>query len=203
MGASNGIQIAFHDLTRASDLKQRLGAELERRGIAPYWQLETFQDYPYARDLLQQLHSERNLFTLLAAIIIAVACSNIVSMLIILVNDKKQEIGILRAMGATALSVAIIFGFCGAIMGLLGSLIGIGLALVTLRHLQTIIDLLSTLQGHELFNPLFYGEQLPTGVSSEALLFVILATGALSLLAGIVPAIKAALMRPAELLRSE
>lgn len=203
VGASNGIQIAFDDLAQVDDIKNKLTKELEKRGIAPYWQLETFRDYPYARDLLQQLHSERNLFSFLAAVIIAVACSNIVSMLIILVNDKRQEIGILRAMGATAFSIAAIFGLCGAIMGLLGSLIGIAIALVTLRYLQTLIDLLSALQGHELFNPIFYGGKLPSMVSGEALLFVIVATGALSLLSGIVPALKAALVRPTELLRND
>lgn len=200
---SNGIHITFADLSRAEEFEKHLSRQLEKRGIAPYWQLETYRHYPHAKEFLQQLGSERNLFTLLAAIIIAVACSNIVSMLIILVNDKRAEIGTLRAMGASAYSIAIIFGCCGAFIGLTGSLLGIGAALLTLRYLDSLIALLSSLQGRDLFHPLFYGEQLPTAVSGEALLFVILATGALSLVAGILPAIRTALAHPAQLLRGE
>jgi lipoprotein-releasing system permease protein len=200
---SNGIQLTFNDLAWTSEIQQLLQKKLEERGIAPFWQIETFQDLPQARDLLQQLASERNLFTLLAAMIIAVACSNIVSMLIILVNDKKQEIGILRAMGATTWSVAAIFGCCGALIGLSGSLLGILLALTTLYYLPFLIQVLSQLQGQELFNPLFYGEHIPATISYDAILFVCIATGTLSLLAGIIPALRAACIRPAELLRTE
>jgi lipoprotein-releasing system permease protein len=152
---------------------------------------------------LQQLKSEKHLFTLLATIIILVACSNIISMLIILVNDKKTEIGILRSMGATSSSIALIFGICGIVMGILGSLLGIICAIITLQNLQPLINLLSRLQGHDMFNPLFFGETLPTDLSFEALVFVVIATGFISLVAGLVPALKASLLRPSAILRSE
>src|SRR5690606_17840785 len=151
----------------------------------------------------QQLRSERNLFTILAAVIIIVACSNIISMLIILVNDKKMEIGILRSMGATSRSIATIFGFCGIVMGVLGSLLGIVLALITLKNLQHLIDFISHVQGFEMFNPAFFGETLPNQVSFDALVFVVIATSLTSLLAGIVPAVKASLVKPSAILRAE
>jgi lipoprotein-releasing system permease protein len=124
-------------------------------------------------------------------------------MLIILVNDKKGEIGILRAMGASSVSIAAIFGLCGMSMGVLGSILGIIAAVITLQHIQSIVDLISSVQGYEMFNPLFYGETLPTELSFEALTFVTAATALISLVAGIVPAVKASLLKPSAILKTE
>lgn len=200
---SNGINVHFEDLERADAIKKKLQDAFETAGIAPYWKVETFREFEFTRDVLQQLRSEKHLFSLLAAIIIIVACSNIISMLIILVNDKKVEIGILRSMGASSVSIALIFGICGFIMGLAGSLIGIIAAVFTLQNLQPLINLLSRLQGHEMFNPIFYGDKLPSDLNYETILSVIVATGLVSLIAGLVPAIKACLMRPSAILKAE
>lgn len=200
---TNGIGVLFADVTQAEMLKAKISEELQRRNLDKYWTVETYRDLPPTRDLLQQLRSERTLFTLIASIVIVVACSNIVSLLIILVNDKKEEIGILRAMGASTYSIAFIFGLCGTVMGAIGSLVGISLALLTLSHIQKLVDLLSALQGHELLNPIFYGEQLPSDISGDALFFVLAATAIISAIAGIIPAIKACIMQPSQLLRTE
>lgn len=199
----NGINVSFEPLERADAVKEALTKSFKEAGIAPYFKIETYREYEFTRDLIQQLHSEKNLFTLIATVIIIVACSNIISMLIILVNDKKMEIGILRSMGASALSIASIFGVCGMLMGLIGSVIGTIAALLTLNHLQTLIAWISWAQGYEMFNPLFYGEVMPSEISGEALAFVFLATVIISLVAGIVPAVKASLLRPSTTLRAE
>jgi lipoprotein-releasing system permease protein len=200
---SNGINIRFDQLEQAEQVKSELQKKFAEAGIAPYWNIETYREFDFSRDIIQQLRSEKNLFTLLAAIIIIVACSNIVSMLIILVNDKKLEIGIMRSMGATSKSIALIFGSCGVIMGMAGSIIGILAAVITLQNLQAIIHLISRLQGHEMFNPLFFGEVMPTELSGKTLGFVIIATAIISLVAGLIPALKACLLRPSAILKSE
>ena len=199
----NGINVRFRDLDRADEVKARLQKAFEAAGIASYWKVETYREYDFTKDVIQQLSSEKNLFTLLATIIIVVACSNIISMLIILVNDKKLEIGILRSMGATSGSIAAIFGLCGIVMGVLGSAIGILAALFTLRHLQVLVNVISKIQGYDLFNPLYYGETLPSQLSWEAIAFVIATTAFVSLISGLVPAIKASMMRPSAILRAE
>ena len=203
ISAKNGINIRFANNDDAGNIKKRLESLFDDAGISQYWKIETFREYEFTRDILQQLQSDKRLFTLLAAVIIIVACSNIISMLIILVNDKKIEIGILRSMGASSFSIATIFAFCGAIMGTAGSLIGTALALLTLKNIQTLVDAISYLQGQEMFNPMFYGESLPTSISAEALIFVSIATCIVSIIAAIVPAIKASLLRPTAILRSE
>lgn len=200
---TNGINVRFDDLERAPAIKEQIERSLVEAGVAKYWKVETFREYEFTKDILQQLKSERNLFTLLAIVIIVVACSNIISMLIILVNDKKTEIGILRSMGASSLSIASIFGLCGILMGLVGSVLGIVMGVITLHNLNAIVKFLGRLQGHDMFVAAFYGESLPNEVSFEAMGFVVLMTALISLFAGVVPAIKACMFRPSETLRSE
>lgn len=199
----NGINIWLNDITQAESMKSQLIHALESREIGKYWNVQSFEDYDFARPVLQQLQSDKNLFTLIAIIILIVACSNIISMLILLVNDKRREIGILQSMGASPKRIAAIFGICGFVMGLISCVIGSTAAILTLRHLQSLVNFLSFLQGHEAFQSAFYGSHLPNELSFASLLFVIAATLIISLLAGIVPAIKAARIRPTEILRAE
>jgi len=200
---SNGINVRFKDIADAGKVKAALQKELEDAGIASYWHVSTYQEYEFTKDIIQQLQSEKNLFSLISFVIIIVACSNIISMLIILVNDKKLEIGILRSMGASSGSIAAIFGICGMVMGAFGSIVGIAAALVTVHYVNELVGLISQFQGHDLFNPVFYGHTLPSELSMEALTFVIITTAFISLLAGIVPAFKASMMKPSAILRSE
>lgn len=200
---ASGIGVSLTEIADADAVKEEILNRFASRGINPYFRVETYKEYDYAKDIILQLQSEKNLFTMLAVIILIVACSNIVSMLIILVNDKKTEIGILRSMGATSLSIASIFGVTGIFLGISGSLIGITLAILTLNNLNSLIDLITRFQGYEMFNPQIYGETLPSELSVEALLFVVLSTAFISLIAGTVPACKACLLKPSEILKAE
>lgn len=200
--SSNGINVQFERLEQAEDVKQQLINLFKQQGINRYWDVQTYRDYEFTREIMQELQSQKHLFMLIAIVIILVACSNIISMLIILVNDKKHEIGILRAMGASSKSISLIFGLAGAAIGIFGSLLGIGLAVFTLSHLDGLVGLLSILQGHEMFSANVYGNTLPSELSYEALLFVLATTMLTSVLAGIVPAVKACLVKPSAILRS-
>jgi lipoprotein-releasing system permease protein len=85
----------------------------------------------------------------------------------------------------------------------MGSLIGTLAAIVTLKNLPTLIELVSRMQGYEMFNTHFYGKTMPHELSYEALTFVLIATVITSLLAGIVPAVKASLLKPSSILKAE
>lgn len=200
---TTGLQVWFDDTERAIPLKKTIEKELSDNGLSQYWNVESYQEYDFAKDLVQQLKSDKTLFTLMALIIIIVACSNIISMLILLVNDKKKEIGILQSMGATPKSIAMIFGLCGLILGLASSVIGTMAAFWTLNNIQLLIDFLSALQGHNAFNTAFFGDKLPNAMSHTALIMVWTATTIISLLAGLIPALKASSLKPTAILRSE
>lgn len=200
---SNGILIWLNNVSDAEKIKKELELKFTQAGISHYWKVSTFKEYDFAKDLLQQFQSDKYLFSLIAAIILIVACCNIISLLTLLVNDKKKEIGILQAMGASTQSIALIFGFCGISMGVLSGVIGACAAVFTLKHIDGIVHLLSFLQGHDAFNAVFFGDSLPNKLSPSALKFIFFLTPLLSLLAGLVPALKACRLRPSEILRSE
>jgi lipoprotein-releasing system permease protein len=150
---------------------------------------------------MQQFRSDRYLFSLVGIIILLVACSNIVSFLILLVNDKKREIAILQSMGASKLSIISIFGFCGLTVGLIGAFIGIFAGVFTLHNIDAIASILSQLQGHDAFSQTFYGTSLPSALSFGAILLIGSVTPILSLLAAMIPAWKASKLQPSTLLR--
>lgn len=200
---TNGIFVWTDSLDKTHEIEAKILASLKDHGIDPYWKVTTYENFEFAKDLLLQFRSDRTLLLLIAAIILIVACSNIISLLVLLVNDKKKEIAILQSMGASFKSIASIFGFCGAAMGAVSCFIGSLLAVITLRHLDSLVSLLSYIQGRNAFNPAFFGKSLPNTLSVEALLFVLIATPLISALAGLIPAIKASRIRPSAALRSE
>lgn len=200
---SAGFAVWTKDIKQAPGLAKKLQERLKDAGIDQYWKVTTYKDYDFAKDLLQQFQSDRYLFTLIGLVILLVACSNIISFLVILVNDKKQEIGILQALGASRKSIALIFGGLGAALGVLSSFVGVAAALLTLKNLDKLVQFLSFLQGHDAFNAVFFGSSLPHDLSFQALLFVLVITPILSLIAGLIPAWKACRLSPSAILRSE
>ncbi len=200
---TNGIFVWTPSLEKTNEIAEELSSQFEELGISHYWKVTTYENFEFAKDLLLQFRSDRTLLLLIGAIILIVACSNIVSLLVLLVNDKKKEIAILQSMGASFKSIAAIFGLCGILMGTVSCLLGSLLAILTLRNIDLLVSFLSSIQGRAAFNPLFFGQSLPNQLSSEALIFVLIATPILSLLAGLIPAIKASRIRPSSILRSE
>jgi len=199
---TNGVYVWTKDIKNADNLTKSIKSDLKKNGLDAYFSITTYKDFEFSKDLMQQFQSDRTLFTIIAIIILTAACTNIISMLVLLVNDKKKEIAILRSMGASSKSIAAIFGFCGFFMGLISSLIGISAAILTLRHLDIVIKLLSAIQGHTFFNAAFFGNKLPNALSMDALIFVLILTPILALIAGLVPAIKASKIHVSSILRS-
>ena len=199
----NGIQVWFPHIDQSREVEEKIKKAFQDRGLLSYFNITPYTQYEFAKDLLKQFQSDKYLFTLIGIIILIVACSNIISLLVILVNDKKKEIAILSAMGASKKSIALIFTFCGGFMGLISTCIGTLAALVTLHHIDALVQLLSFLQGQEAFNTLFYGSSLPNDLSKRALVFILIATPLISLVAGLVPALKATKIHPSKILRSE
>jgi len=147
-------------------------------------------------ELFSLVKQERAITGLFVALIVVVAGFIIISGLSMTVVQKKREIGILRAMGARASSVATIFGLSGLVIGLLGSVLGTIGGLVLSYNFNAIRDEIMP----QFFAP--YPE-IPISVQLPALIFIWCFTLGWSVLVSIVPAISAARLRPAEALRWE
>lgn len=198
-----GINIHDVALSEVEAIKAAIVSALTKNNLIKYWKVETYREYEFTKDIFQQMQSDKNLFSLIACIIIFVATSNIVSMLIILVHDKKREIAILQALGATKKSIATIFGLCGFCMGGAAALLGSILAVITLKNLNSLLTFLGNLQGFEVLNKSFYGDTMPTEVSGFALISVLLLCAFASTIAGVIASLSACQINCCKALRNE
>jgi len=199
----SGFNVRFSNYNDAANMQKKVEEMLEEKGLTAFFSVERYDQYDFTKDLFLQFKSEKNLFSLISLIIIIVACSNIISMLVILVHDKRKEIAIIRALGGTKKSVAFIFGFCGFMMGAIGSMIGSILAFFTVKNLPAILHFISKLQGFDVLSVAFFGTVIPNEIHTSALIFVLIATGLTSTLAGSIAAIKAVQANISDTLRAE
>jgi lipoprotein-releasing system permease protein len=150
------------------------------------------------------LQVERNVMFLILTIIVIVAAFNITSGLIMLVKDKGRDIGILRTMGATQGAIMRVFMMTGASVGVVGTFVGFLLALLVCLNIESIRRFISWLTNTELFSPeLYFLSKLPADLDAGETTAVVVMALALSLLATLYPAWRAARLDPVEALRYE
>jgi lipoprotein-releasing system permease protein len=200
---ANGFQLWFASTMKASEVTNFLRKDFKERGIDPYFTVTPFYEYDFAKDLIGQFQSDRDLFMLIGVIILLVAVCNIITLLLLLVHDKKTEIGIFLSLGASKVKISTIFALAGVFLGGLSTLIGSLLAYLTLKNIDSLVWLLNTIEGRDAFNTAFYGSSLPNEFSILAFTFIAISAPLLSLGAGLIPAIKACRLRPSQILRSE
>jgi lipoprotein-releasing system permease protein len=154
--------------------------------------------------IFQAVLVQRNVMFVILMLIILVASFNIISSLIMLVREKGRDIAILRTMGASQAAVMQIFFMCGASVGVVGTFIGFLLGLLIAFNTENIQAWLESMMGHKLFSAeLYFLSHLPSKVDFKEVVMVLGFSLALSFLATIYPARRAAKLNPAEALRYE
>jgi lipoprotein-releasing system permease protein len=150
------------------------------------------------------LEVERNVMFMILTLIVVVAALNIISGLFMLVKDKGRDIAILRTMGATRAAILRIFVMTGAAIGVTGTMAGVVLGIIVCLNVESIRQFFSWLSGEMLFNPeLYFLSQLPAKIDVSETTSVVLMALALSFLATLFPAWRAASLDPVEALRYE
>jgi lipoprotein-releasing system permease protein len=141
---------------------------------------------------------------IILTLIVAVAAFNIVSAQIMLVTDKQADIAILRTLGATPASIMTIFVIQGALIGMIGTLIGVVGGIVLALNVGTAVPAIERLFGVTFLDKsVYYISELPSQLQRGDVVTIAAIALVLALLATIYPSFKAARVNPAEALRYE
>ncbi len=147
---------------------------------------------------------ERNMIFFLLTFIIVVAAFSITSSLLVTVVRKTREIGLLGAMGGSARHVATCFCVQGLLIGVGGTVGGLGLGFGLLHYRNAVVQLIASLtMGQEVFVKFYQFSSLPAHTEAKDVIMIIVFSVVASTLAGLIPAWRAAKLKPVEALRSE
>jgi lipoprotein-releasing system permease protein len=147
---------------------------------------------------------ERNMIFFLLTFIIVVAAFSITSSLLTSVVRKTREIGLLAAMGGRARGVAMCFCAQGLFIGLGGTAVGLAGGFLLLHFRDNVVHLVARLtMGEETFVKFYQFSSLPAYTAGQDVVIIIVFSLIAATLAGLIPAWRAAKLKPVEALRSE
>jgi lipoprotein-releasing system permease protein len=194
---ASAIEVYLNSPDSVDALRPQIDAAVGRQALVTDWRERNVTFF-------SALEVERNVMFLILTLIVVVAALNIISGLTMLVKDKGHDIAILRTMGATRGAVMRVFFIAGASIGTIGTLAGFLLGLAIALNVEPIRQFISRLTQTELFSPeLYFLSQLPSEVDARETITVLVMALALSFLATLYPAWRAAKLDPVEALRYE
>lgn len=195
--AVDGIRLRLRDLFAAP----RVAAELRAELGADY----SVTDWSQTQGgLFQAIKMEKAMVGFLLMIVVAVATFNIVSILVMMVTDKRAAVAVLRTMGMPRKHIMWIFVVQGSMIGLAGILIGVAAGSLIAVYAGQIVAWFEQLLNVQLFDPsVYFINHIPSVVRVSDVARIAGAAFLLSFLATLYPASRAASIQPAEVLRYE
>jgi len=185
----SGLQIKIEDLYKAGKVANQLDQKLGYRFYALDWM-------HMHKNLFSWMTLEKYAMFIVLSLIIAVAAFNIIGTLIMVVIEKRKDIGILKSMGSTAESIMRIFMFEGLVVGVVGTTVGsiLGFALCWIQETFKIVSLPPEI---------YFINSLPIDMRPGDFILVGIATLGITFLATLYPAKRAAALTPVEAIRYE
>jgi lipoprotein-releasing system permease protein len=193
----SGIRLNLSDTFEAPRIRRELVSLTEGEYYIRDWTQDNVSFF-------SALKVEKRVMFIILALIIMVAAFNIVSTLVMLVTDKQSDIAILRTLGMSPGSVMRIFMVQGTIIGIIGTLIGGVLGVLTALNVADIVALIEQIFGVEFFpSDVYMISGFPSELRFDDVLGVLMMSLGLSFLATLYPAWRASRLDPAEALRYE
>ena len=198
MGNSvSGIRLKVADVMQTQQIKAQLGTILPDNLLVSDW-IDNHRNYFSAVDL------EKKMMFVILTLIVAVAAFNLVSTLVMTVNDKKSDIAILRTMGASKGSIMKIFMLQGGLSGIIGTVTGTVTGLLLATYIGKIVHFFEMVTGTKLINgDVYMIDYLPSKIFPSDVITIFMISILLSILATLYPSRKAANTDPVEALRYE
>jgi lipoprotein-releasing system permease protein len=193
----HGVRLALDDPDAAPTLRLEIADTLDAGLRVDDWSLTQ-------GSLFNAIRMEKRMVTLLLLVIVAVAAFNIVSILTMVVAEKRGAIAVLRTMGASPRQIMAIFTVQGALIGVSGLAAGLLAGIPLALNISALTAWLERVAGFSLFNPnVYFVSYIPSELRAEDVLTVAACGLVLTVLATIYPALRAARIGPAEALRYE
>ena len=194
----SGVRLKHDDLFAAPRVARELAMTITEPGLV-------VADWTRSHaNFFRAVALEKTMMTLILFLIVAVAAFNIVSTLVMAVQEKYADIAILRTLGASPASIMGIFVLQGSIIGLIGLAAGVIGGLAIANNLDVVIPALETLTGATLWNKeIYYINELPSKVLPADVTWIVSVSFVLTLLAALYPSWRASRVNPAEALRYE
>ena len=192
-----GVRVKLRDLNEARAVADQLAGTLSGH-------LLILDRTRQNRTWYSAVQLEKRMMFIILTLIVAVAAFNLVSTLVMSVQDKRADIAILRTLGATPASIMKIFIVQGAMVGVIGTLGGLALGLLIASNIDVIVPFLEKV-FHARFLPpeVYLINQMPSDPRASDIVPIAIISLVLSFLATIYPSWRASRVNPAEALRYE
>jgi lipoprotein-releasing system permease protein len=195
--AVSGVRLKLDDLFAA----QQVGRELMPFLPADTWISDWTRSHA---NFFRAVEIEKRMMFLILLLIVAVAAFNIVSTLVMAVQDKRADIAILRTLGASPHSIMSIFIIQGTLIGAIGLLAGVGGGVALALNIDVVVPALERAMGMQfLAKDVYYISDLPSDLHWDDVWTISSVSFVLTLLATLYPSWRAARTPPAEALRYE
>lgn len=191
---AQGLRFQFHDPFVARTAVREMGNKIGQPSYLSNWTLTQ-------GNLYQDIQLVRVVVYLALILVMTVACFNIVSTLVMAVNEKQAEIAMLKTMGAADRQIIHAFMLQGMINGVFGTLVGVALGVLVASNLTDVASSVEQITGMQfLSGDIYFINFLPSQLNWNEVLVTAAIALILSLLATIYPAKKAARINPASVL---
>jgi lipoprotein-releasing system permease protein len=193
----SGLRLKLEDVEQARRVRRELTDQLSGAYYLRDWTMEH-------SNFFRALEIEKRVVFIVLLLIVAVAAFNIVSTLVMIVTDKQADVAILRTLGLSPGSVMKVFMVQGCVIGVIGTLIGGAIGILTALNVETIIPAIEAFFSTELFPAdVYLISDFPAEMRWSDVTRVIVAALSMSFLATLYPAWRASRVEPAEALRYE
>jgi len=195
----SGLRLKLTDLFDAAETASQLSLQLNPQG--QYFVTDWTQQHA---NFFKAIQLEKRVMFIILALIVAVAAFNIVSTLVMAVTDKRADIAIMRTLGAGPRSIMGIFIIQGALIGIIGTLLGAFFGILIALNIDTIVPFIEGLFHIKFLSADVYMiSEVPSQLEWSDVTTIVLMSFVLSLLATLYPSYKASQINPAEALRYE
>lgn len=192
-----GVRLRIADMQQAPQVAYQLSQTLPPGIVASDWSRNN-------RTWFAAVQTEKRMMFLILTLIVAVAAFNLLSSLVMAVNDKQSDIAILRTLGASPGEVARIFVVQGALIGVIGTIVGVGGGMLVAYNIDVIVPFIERLVGVQFLpKDIYLITELPSDPRSADIITIGVTSLVLSFLATLYPSWRASRLQPAEVLRHD